>query len=75
MDFAKSKRWHPADFLEFWVDDKIPQQAPNLSKAKQFANNLVADAATQPFTLADLGFNNDAEVIRHMTQAMAAPHD
>ena len=72
MDFAKSQRWHPVDFLEFWVDDKVDQQLPNPNIACQLAQRFIADAATQGFTLADFNFN-DVTLLRHMVQSMAAP--
>ena len=64
--------WHPADFLEFWVDEHIDQQPLDLKKAENFAKRFTADAAKQGFTLADFDFD-DATRMKHMVQSMAAP--
>lgn len=64
--------WHPADFLEFWVDENIDQQPINLKNAEQFAKRFKADAAAQGFTLETFDFN-EASLMRHMVQSMAAP--
>ena len=69
---GQTKGWHPVDFLEFWTDEKVDQQPPDLHKAEYLAKRFTADAALQGFTLATSNFDK-INLVKYMLHAMAAP--
>ena len=65
--------WHPADFLEFWIDANVRETKPDWARAMILAQKLRSDAANEGYTIADLGLD-DSEAEKHIIGGMV-PHD
>jgi hypothetical protein len=67
---------HPASFLEEWLDQRVRffGEDQRLQTPKFLAKRLMADAALQNITLAEMGLEQ-SELERFMAQAMSYTRD